>query len=386
MALFIIAVILFIVADILIRYVLKESKERKMKKQREEALNVSLRLDFSKEAKTLKRAEVEKPKAKILCVDDEPVILDSFRKILVLDGFSVDTVEKGSEALTLIRSNHYDFVFTDLKMPEMDGVEVTKAVKHLRPDIDVVIITGYATVETAVETMKFGAMDYVEKPFTEDELIAFVNKILIKRQDRIHKQLKPKVHITHMSETELFRSSEFSIPGGVFISEGHTWAAIEHEGAAKVGLDDFANKLIGKIDDIDFPNLGMQAQKGEPLFSVKQGNKKIQFNSPITGRVTKINNKLKADVEELEMGPYHGNWVCTLDADNLDTELSNLKIGNAAVGFFQDDLEKMRDLMKDMVKREKDGTEIEAEELYLGEMEHLDDSNYDKIVREFFRK
>ena len=387
MALFILAVILFIVADILIRYVLKESKERKMKKQREEALSVSLRLDFSKEAKTLKRAEVEKPKAKILCVDDEPVILDSFRKILVLDGFSVDTVEKGSEALTLIRSNHYDFVFTDLKMPEMDGVEVTKAVKHLRPDIDVVIITGYATVETAVETMKFGAMDYVEKPFTEDELIAFANKILIKRQDRIHKQLKPKVHITHMSETELFRSSEFSIPGGVFISDSHTWAAIEHEGAVKVGIDDFANKLIGKIDDIDFPNLGMQAQKGEPLFSIKQGKRKIPFNSPISGRVTKINNKLKEDIDEMEMGSYHGNWVCILDADNLDTELSSLKIGHAAVGFFQDDLEKMRDLMKDMVKREKNGTEIDAgEELYIGEMEHLDDSNYDKIVNRFFRR
>ena len=386
MALFVLAVILFIVADILIRYVLKESKEKKLKKQREEALSVSLRLDFSKEAKSLKRAEVEHPKAKILCVDDEPVILDSFRKILVLDGFSVDTVEKGSEALTLIRSNHYDFVFTDLKMPEMDGVEVTKAVKHLRPDIDVVIITGYAAVETAVETMKFGAMDYVEKPFTEDELIAFANKILIKRQDRIQKQLKPKVHITHMSGTELFKSSEFSIPGGVFIAETHTWAMVEHEGTVKVGMDDFANKLIGKIDDIDFPNLGMQVQKGQALFSVKQGNRKIPFNSPITGRVTKINNRLKEEPEELEMSSYHSNWICILDADNLDTELSNLKIGNSAVAFFQDDLEKMKELMKNMVKREKDGTEIDSDELYLGAMENLEDNNYDKIVNEFFRR
>ena len=166
MALFIVALIVFIIADILIRYFAKKIREKKTLQEREEVLKVSLDLDFSSEAKTLKRAEVENPKARIICVDDEAVILDSFRKILVLDGYSVDTVETGREVLGLIQTHSYDFLFTDLKMPEMDGVEVTKSVKHLRPDIDVIIITGYATVETAVECMKFGAMDYVQKPFT----------------------------------------------------------------------------------------------------------------------------------------------------------------------------------------------------------------------------
>ena len=181
----IIAIILFVIADLIIRYSLKRVKENKEKKQRSVALEAGLKLDYSSEAKTLKRVEVDNPKARILCVDDEPVILDSFRKILVLDGYSVDTVERGKEALGLVRTNHYDFVYVDIKMPEMDGVEVTKQVKYVRPDIDVIIITGYASVETAVETMKFGAMDYVEKPFTEDELLKFTKQILIKRKDRI---------------------------------------------------------------------------------------------------------------------------------------------------------------------------------------------------------
>ena len=80
-------------------------------------------------------------------------VLDAFREILVLGGFSVDTVESGREVLALVRERDYDFVFTDLKMPEMDGVDVVKAVHHLRPDVDLAVITGYATVETAVETM-----------------------------------------------------------------------------------------------------------------------------------------------------------------------------------------------------------------------------------------
>ncbi|MCB0732237.1 MAG: response regulator, partial [Ignavibacteriae bacterium] len=340
MALFILAVIIFIIADILIRFIIKRVQEKKAVADREKALEVSLNLDFSNEAKTLKRAEVENPKAKILCVDDEEVILDSFRKILVLDGYSVDTVETGQEALGLIQAHHYDFVFTDLKMPQMDGVDVAKGVKHLRPDIDVIIITGFATVETAVEVMKFGAMDYVQKPFTEDELLEFTKKSLIKRQDRIKKQLRPKVHISHLSGEEYFHSGEFAIPGGVFISKYHCWAAIDQDGNVKIGVDDFAKKLIGKIDDIEFPNLGMNIKIDQPLFSLKQGRRHISFRSPITGNVTEINSNLEDNLETLEISPYEQNWICKIDADNLDTEIKNLQIGNAAVNFYQEDIER----------------------------------------------
>ena len=355
MALFILAVIIFIIADILIRHFNKKIGEKKARKEREEVLAESIRTDFSSEAKSLKRAEVKDPLAKILCVDDEEVILDSFRKILVIDGYSVDTVTNGQEALGLIQSHHYDFVFTDLKMPVMDGVEVTKSVKHLRPDIDVVIITGYATVETAVECMKYGAMDYVQKPFTDDELLAFVKKIVIKRQDRIQKQLKPKVHITHLADAKSSMMCEFAIPGGVFISKGHCWASMEQDGNARVGIDDFAKKLIGKINSIEFPNLGMIVKAGQPLFTIKQENKTITFNSPISGKVIKINKPLQYDVELLNVTPYDSNWVCIIDAENLDTELKELKIGKTAVSLYQDDIEHFIDLRKKSLKPAKEG-------------------------------
>ena len=318
MLLFILAIIIFIIADVLIRMISKRLHDKKLKQERELVLKESLKLDYSREAKTLKRAEVENPKAKILCVDDEEVILSSFRKILVLDGYSIDTVETGQEALGLIQTHHYDFVFTDLKMPEMDGVEVTKSVKHLRPDIDVIIITGYASVETAVETMKYGAMDYVQKPFTEDELLAFANKAVIKRQDKIQKQLQPKVHITHLPADEDSSRSEFSIPGGVFISNSHTWVNLNQEGMAKVGMDDFAKKLIGTVEAVELPNLGMNVKAGQPLFTIRQGNKKVSFNSPISGVVKSINTILREDLEALDVTPYERNWFCTIDTDNIE--------------------------------------------------------------------
>ena len=384
MALFILALILFIIFDILIRYIGRKMKEKQAQTERAKALEVSLKLDYSKEAKSLKRAEVADPKARILCVDDEAVILDSFRKILVLDGYSVDTVENGKEALGLIQTHHYDFLFTDLKMPEMDGLEVTKSVKHLRPDIDVVIITGYATVETAVECMKYGAMDYVQKPFTEDELLEFVKTLLIKREDKIQKQLKPKVHITHLASTESMKADEFSIPGGVFISNGHCWASMQQDGTVNVGIDDFARKLIGKIDDFEFPNLGMKIKKGQPLFSVKQGQKTIRFNSPVSGMVKKINDFLKKEIEALNTTPYDSNWICVIDADNIDNELKELKIGNAAVSFYQDDIEHFRTALKGVKKIDKPKVEVTGDDISIGELENLDQNDWDKIVQEFF--
>ena len=370
MALFILAAIIFIIADVIIRYIIKKINEKKVRKEREAILEESIEVDFSKEAVSLKRAEVPNPKARILCVDDEEVILGSFRKILVLDGYSVDTVSSGPEAINLIKSHHYDFLFTDLKMPEMDGIEVTKTVKYLRPDIDVVIITGYATVETAVDCMKLGAMDFVQKS-------------LLKRQDRIQKQLKPRVLITHLTENEKIGSGEFAIPGGVFLSEGHCWAAIDQDGTVKVGIDDIAKKLIGKIDDIEFPNLGMNITKGQPLFMVKQDNKSIQFNSPVSGQVKKVNQELRDDIASLEYTAYEKNWICQIDADNLDTELSQLKIGKNAVNFYQEEIERYSEEIKRFLKNE---SSREGSEFIWGQLEGLTEKDWYIITTDFFKK
>jgi CheY-like chemotaxis protein len=154
-----VTLVVFAVVDLVLRLTLRRMEEARARKQRQKALDVGLRLEFAEEARSLKRVEVDRPRARILAVDDEPVILDSFRKILVLAGYSVDTVETGQEALALVRKHDYDFVFTDLKMPGMDGLDVTKGVHHLRPDIDIAIITGYGTIESAVDSMRFGAVD-----------------------------------------------------------------------------------------------------------------------------------------------------------------------------------------------------------------------------------
>jgi len=335
----ILSVIVFILVDLGLRLILKKAQAKKIRKAREEALDTGLSIDYTDEAVSLKRVTVEDPKARILAIDDEEIILASFRKILVLDGFSIDTVESGKEALGLIQKNDYDFAFVDLKMPEMDGIAVTKAVKHLRPDIDVIIITGYASVESAVETMKYGAMDYVQKPFTEDELVEFVNKSLIRRHDRIERLSKPQVHLITPSIKAEKSKHIINVPAGVFISPSHTWISLELNGAVRLGLDDLALKILGPVQDIEFPAKGQMVEKGDPLFAIRKGEQRLNLPSPVSGSVKSINETLDENIEYLHMKPYELGWICTLEPSNLPGDLQSMIIGADSIAWYQQEID-----------------------------------------------
>jgi len=131
---------------------------------------------------------------KVLAIDDEQIVLDSIRKILLAEGFEVDLSLNSREGLEWANTRDYDIVLTDIRMPEIGGMRVLRDVKRIKPSLPVVIITGYATVTGAVQAMKLGASDYIEKPFTPEGLLASLNKALQKaeaeepeKQELIHK-------------------------------------------------------------------------------------------------------------------------------------------------------------------------------------------------------
>jgi len=350
----------FVAIDFLVREAARRLKEKNERRQREEVLNVAIRLDFTAEAKSLKRVEVANPKARILAVDDEPVVLDSFRRILVLEGFNVDTVESGPEALGLVQRHDYDFVFTDLKMPGMDGVEVVKAVKHLRPDLDVVVVTGYGTIETAVETMQHGACEFVQKPFTAEELAEFVRKLLIKRQARVQAQQQPTVRIVTPIAAESAPSHEYCVPGGAFVAKGHAWARIEPGGQVRVGLDDFARKALGSVSGIKAAEHGREIKQGEPLFTVTRGADTFTFAAPLSGKVVINNENLVGDPAIAIQSPYDRGWVLKLQPMDLAAELPALRIGKPVVEWYQEEIAKLRKALNETSPK---ADRLEASEL-----------------------
>ena len=119
---------------------------------------------------------------RILVIDDDLTVCKSCEKIIRKEGYEVDYSLSGHEALRMMAKASYDIVFTDLKMAEMGGMEVLAFIKTKDPDIVVVVITGYATVASAVETMKMGAFDYLPKPFTPTEFRAVLKKAVEERK------------------------------------------------------------------------------------------------------------------------------------------------------------------------------------------------------------
>jgi CheY-like chemotaxis protein len=355
-----VTIIVFIVVDLMLRRIAKRMEEKKLRLEREEALDIGLRLEYTDEAVSLKRVEVKEPKARILAVDDEAIVLDSFRKILVIAGFSVDTVETGQEAVGLVRKNDYDFVFTDFKMPEMDGVEVTKAVKHLRPDVDVVLITGYASIESAVETMKHGAMDYVEKPFTADELTELANKLVIRRQARLEAESEPEIRLVTPSVSESDSRQEFNIPAGVFVSPSHSWVSLAPNGMVRVGIDDFTHKILGRIDSVELPGTGRVVTKGAPLFSIQQGDLSLSVPSPVSGRVSGVNSELLDNPKLIKLKPYDLGWLCRIEPTKLADDLKEMKVGEDAVSWYRGEVDRYTE-MKEKITRESGDAEAEPD-------------------------
>ena len=120
--------------------------------------------------------------ARILVVDDERVIREILAEFLTLEGFSVHTVEDGEKALTELRLRPYDLLITDLKMPRLSGLQLLEKIEQERLGVLTVLMTGFGTVETAIEAMKKGAYDYLLKPFKVEEVIHVVERALYRQR------------------------------------------------------------------------------------------------------------------------------------------------------------------------------------------------------------
>lgn len=120
-------------------------------------------------------------KPRILVVDDEEIVRKNLSHTLTKENYVVVTAPDGVDAVKKIESSDFDVIFTDLKMEQIDGIEILKRTKARRPETEVVMITGYASVDSAVESMKQGAFHYIAKPFSLDDVKATVKQILDKK-------------------------------------------------------------------------------------------------------------------------------------------------------------------------------------------------------------
>lgn len=178
--------------------------------------------------------------ARILVVDDEKVICAGCEKILREAGYQVKTTLSAKKALDILKEEPFDIVITDLKMPELNGMDLLNIIKKEHPDITVIVITGYSTVETAVEAMKLGAFDYLPKPFTSDQVVLVVTRA-VERRNLFAETMKGKREISKAQQ--IFESLPVGI---VVLDENKQIEDINSSFTKMMGIDDRRNNLKGK--------------------------------------------------------------------------------------------------------------------------------------------
>lgn len=259
---------------------------------------------------------------RILVIDDEEVIHVSLRRILGRQGHEVDAVLRATEGLEKLQSETYDLVITDLMMPEVNGIEILERVRDLKLSVPVMMITGFPSIRTAVQALRLGAVDYLAKPFTRQELLGPVNRTL--RGSASEAGGTPPVRETPQ-EGEGFAEPERSIePGERFHLRKHSWAVYQQDGTVHVGIEASFLEGVGAVTAVELPEEADVLEQGFPGIRLRTaGDEEHSVFMPLSGQVMAVNAEALGDPASIDAE----TWLIQLLPMNLDVELAMLLRG-----------------------------------------------------------
>lgn len=253
---------------------------------------------------------------KILVVDDEQVIIDSVVRLCSAEGLAVDTALDVNIAFEKLERHTYHLIITDIMMPEVDGFHFLSRLREYHISTPVIITTGFSTVENAVRSLTEGAIDFLPKPFTVDELLSCVQRGLKFGQIKSQKS----------SGTDQGAGDDFvPCPYPYFRLGYHTWAALDEDGSIKIGLTDLFLKTIASIKRIEFFGIDEEIIQGTTCAQIETENELIHnILAPMSGRILERNEKIIEKYDLIEKDPYFEGWIYRLIPSDLDYEIKHL--------------------------------------------------------------
>jgi glycine cleavage system H lipoate-binding protein/CheY-like chemotaxis protein len=210
--------------------------------------------------------------------------------------------------LRLLGETGYDVVITDLMMHHMDGLELMRRLQDLHTSAQVVVLTGYPTIQTALQAKHLGAFEYVTKPFTRQELLSVVIRAL-----------------RSTTRDAAGGESPLEVLDQVYLLPDHSWARPEPNGKARIGMARGFASGVGKVAAIGLPAVNDVLEQGRGCisFRAEDGIEHILY-SPLSGRVAEVNAAVLKDPGLASSDPEGTGWLLLLLPENLDRELQNL--------------------------------------------------------------
>lgn len=261
-----------------------------------------------------------KSEQSILVIDDEAIVCESFKRILSNKGYKVDSKTEPYEGLEMALSNKYDLVFLDLKMDKLDGMDLFNELRKKDPDMPVAVVTGYPTMDTAIESVKLHASDYILKPFTPEEILKSVNRIM------------PQKDISDTAVEHVPEKPAGWKPSYEPIQFNRiAWIQQGKDGSVRVG-GQLPNFISCKIDGLQLPNVNETTNAGLPLAGVVLNNKsRIIIPSPLSGKIIEVNKKLAVNPSVIKANSFADSWIARIEPVDIEKDLRAARMRNVTL-------------------------------------------------------
>ena len=248
---------------------------------------------------------------RLLVVDDEPVICQACHRVFSRQGFDVEESTDAREGLNRALEGDYSAVLLDIKMPEMDGIQFLEELREQKPDVPVMIMTGYPTIPNAASAVRLGASDYITKPFAPEGITQSIRRILARQQTTSR---KPVAAIQAPAEAIAPRTADC-----LFLNE--SWLRLEIDGSACVGVV-LPHSQEASVQPVRLPPVGQIVYQGLPLAGLAMADgSSVVVPSPISGVVMSVNESLKGDPSVLLSDPCGKGWIACICTTRLEEEM-----------------------------------------------------------------
>jgi CheY-like chemotaxis protein len=256
------------------------------------------------------------PQTDVLIVEDEPVVQMAAQRVLNRAGITTESTLDLDSAIVKLRDGTYKLVLCDLKLPGASGFELFDHVLTLDTPPEIVMITGYATLENALESFQLGAFDFIPKPFEPPELLGVVRRAI---RYRLARAAAGPMDPESIAEAATRHDRDIGVKR--YQLGRHSWARIDQEGMATLGAAETFAGMMREIASIEFPGNCEQTVQGKTLVRVlSHGGLVHRVWAPLSGRILTTNSRIEAEPQLLDRDPFSAGWLAQIIPSDLERE------------------------------------------------------------------